>query len=213
MGFPCSLEFIRHRYNYLAAIYPVFEIVFALPRGIRAKAVKRLDLREGDTVLEVGCGTGRNLAHLVKAVGSSGRVYGVDCTEGMLTRARNLSRNKGWQNVVLLHQDAAEMLLPAPVDGVLFSLSYTVMPESQMALAQAWKYLRAHRHVVIMDGKLAHGWLGRLSQPLVTWLSKATVLGDLDRQPWEDLKDLTSQVEMEEVNLGTYYICRAKKDH
>src|SRR5215469_14821496 len=81
----------------------------------------------------------------------------------------------------------------------------------ERALAKAWEYLRPNRHVVIMDGKLAQGLLGRLSRPGVILLCKATVLGNPDRQPWEDLKKFTPQVEMEEINLGTYYICRGTK--
>ena len=140
-----------------------------------------------------------------------GEVFGIDYSDGMLARARDLSERHQWHNVSLLQQDAAKMLLPGPVDGVLFSLSYTVIPNPTAALEMAWGYLRPKRHVVIMDGKLGHGLLGRLSRPYVTLLSKATVLGDPDRQPWEDLKRLTPQVEMEEVNFGTYYICRATK--
>jgi hypothetical protein len=37
------------------------------------------------------------------------------------------------------------------------------------------------------------------------------VLGDLDERPWEDLKELTRRIEMEEVNWGTYYISRGTK--
>ena len=85
-----------------------------------------------------------------------------------------------------------------------------MIPKPATALEKAWEYLHSKRHVVIMDGKLAHGLLGRLSRPLVTFLSKATVLGDPDRQPWEDLKKLTPLVEIEEVNFGTYYICRGQ---
>ena|SRR5215469_14339645 len=210
-GFNYQVDFIRRRYNRLASVYPLFSLVFWLPRNIRAKAVKRLELKRGDKVLEVGCGTGRNLRWLVEAVGSTGEVFGLDCCAGMLTKAQALLRRHQWHNVKLWQQDAAEIVLPAPVDGVLFSLSYTVMPEPRLALAQVWKYLRPRRYVVIMDGKLARGLLGKLSRPLVTFLSKATVLGDPDRRPWEDLKEFTSLIEMEELNLGTYYICQGKK--
>lgn len=211
LSFDHELDFIRRRYDRLASIYPVFSLVFWLPRNIRARAVTRLNLKPGDNVLEVGCGTGRNLRWLVEAVGPTGAIFGVDCCDGMLAKARARSQRHQWHNVKLWQQDAAEMVLPGHVDGVLFSLSYTVIPQPRVALAQAWKYLRPHRHVVIMDGKLAHGRLGRLSRPFVTLLSKATVLGDLERQPWEDLKKFTSLIEMEEINLGTYYICRGTK--
>ena len=61
-----------------------------LPPGLRRKAVGRLGLHGGETVLEVGCGTGRNLPLLCEAVGADGRVVGVDASGGMLERARDL---------------------------------------------------------------------------------------------------------------------------
>lgn len=206
-----SLEFIRHRYNRLAAIYPLFEVAFALPPGIRARAVERLELSPGGTVLEIGCGTGRNLEHLVKAVGPCGRVYGVDYSDGMLARAQKLCDEHRWNNVTLLRQDAQALELPGPVDGALFSFSYTVIPQPQTALARVWTYLRPGRHVVILDGPLFPGILGRVFRPLVLLISKATVLGDPDAAPWQDLEELTSAVEREYRNLGTYHICRGTK--
>ena len=71
-------EFVRRRYDRLASIYVFFEWLFWLPRGIRPRAIKRLDLKLGDYVLEVGCGTGRNLPYLALMVGPEGRVYGID---------------------------------------------------------------------------------------------------------------------------------------
>jgi len=211
LSFDYEIDFVRRRYSHLASIYPLFSVLFWLPLNIRARAVARLDLKPGDKVLEVGCGTGRNLRLLVEAVGPTGEVLGVDCCDAMLAKARELSERHQWHNVKLWQQEASKVLLPVPVDGVLFSLSYTVIPKPVTALAKAWEYLHHKGHVVIMDGKLAHGLLGRLSRPFMTFLSKATVLGDPDRRPWEDLKRFTPQVEMEEINFGTYYICRGTK--
>ena len=47
-------HFVRRRYNRLASIYVFFEWLFWLPRGIRPRAVERLNLKPGDRVLEVG---------------------------------------------------------------------------------------------------------------------------------------------------------------
>ena len=61
-------EFVRRRYDRLAPWYRLFEWILWLPRGIRSRAVRKLELQHGDTVLEVGCGTGRNLPYLKAGV-------------------------------------------------------------------------------------------------------------------------------------------------
>ena len=55
-----------------------------MPPGFRQKAAERLRLQPGDRVLEIGCGTGRNLPPLRAAVGPTGSIYGVDISAGML---------------------------------------------------------------------------------------------------------------------------------
>lgn len=203
--------FVRRRYNRLARFFVLFEWLFLLPPGIRRRAVGSLGLKPGGRVLEVGCGTGRNLGHLVQAVGPRGRVYGVDLSEGMLREARELSANAGWQNVTLIEANAADYTLPELVDGVIFSLSYAVIPEHREALRRAWGQLRPGGCVVIMDAKLPSGFLGKLLHPFVVWASRATVLGNPDIRPWEELRELTDEVSCEEVQFETYYICRGRK--
>ncbi len=206
-----SVDFIRRRYDRLAPIYPLFEILFALPWGIRARAVHRLGLRPGDCVLEVGCGTGRNFPHLMAAVGRTGRLYGLDSSPGMLERARKRCARNKWENVTLLLRDAVEYSLPETVNGVLFSLCYCVIPQNREALRRAWGWLCAGGALVVMDGKPAAGWLGKVLTPMARWLSRASVLGNPYSQPWEDLRELAGQVEMEEIWAGTYFVCRAMK--
>ncbi|HEV2547996.1 MAG TPA: class I SAM-dependent methyltransferase [Stellaceae bacterium] len=211
MEFKCDLETIRRRYRWLAPIYPLFELLWWLPSGIRGRAVDRLKLANGDRVAEIGYGTGRNLRRLAAAVGPNGKVYAVDCCEEMLAHAVKLRDRAGWRNVVPLLQDGAQLTLPEMVDGVLFSLSYSVIPDPTGALTAAWKHLRNGRRRVVMDGKLASGICGYLSRPYVVWLSRRTVLGNPTRVPTSHLQDFTQSVEFEEFNLGTYYICTATK--
>ena len=203
--------FVRRRYNRLAKFFVLFEWLFLLPRGIRRRAVSRLDLKPGARVLEVGCGTGRNLAHLVQAVGAQGHVYGVDLSEGMLQEARELAAKADWHNVTLIQADAACYALPELVDGVIFSLSYAVIPKHREALRRAWEHLRPGGYAVIMDARLPSGLLGKLLRPFVVWTSRATVLGNPDIRPWDELRELTGVVGYEEVQFETYYICRGRK--
>jgi SAM-dependent methyltransferase len=203
--------FVRRRYNRLARFFVFFEWLFLLPPGIRRKAVARMELGAGGRVLEVGCGTGRNLAPLVQAVGAGGQVYGVDLSDGMLAEARELCARSGWHNVTLIRADAAGYSLPEPVDGVIFSLSYAVIPRHREALRRAWEQLRPGGHLVIMDAKLPDGWAGKLLRPFVVWASRLTVLGNPDLRPWDDLRELTDRVDYEEAQFGTYYICRGRR--
>jgi SAM-dependent methyltransferase len=206
-----EVSFVRRRYNRLARFFVFFEWLFLLPPGIRKKAVSRLELKPGDHVLEVGCGTGRNLSPLVQAVGASGQVYGVDLSEGMLAEARKLRAKAGWRNVKLIRSDAAAYKVPVEVAGVIFSLSYAVIPHHREALHHAWQQLLPGGYLVIMDAKLPSNILGKLLHPFVVWTSKLTVLGNPDIRPWDELKELADDVEMEEVSFGTYYLCRARK--
>jgi SAM-dependent methyltransferase len=206
-----DLSFIRHRYNQLARFFVFFEWLFLLPPGIRRRAIERLELKSGNRVLEVGCGTGRNLSLLREAVGPEGHVYGIDLSDGMLAAAQKLCAQRKWDNVTLISGDAAQYLVPELVDGVLFSLSYNTMPHHREVLKHSWNQLRAEKYLVIMDAKLPPGIRGKLLLPYCVWIMRLTVLGNPYVCPWEELHELTDDFEMEELLLGSYYVCRGRK--
>ena len=180
-------EFVRRRYDRLAPCYRLFEWILWLPRGIRSRAVRKLELQHGDTVLEVGCGTGRNLPYLEAAVGSSGHIFGVDLSERMLSRARTLCRQRNWRNITLVRADALDYRAPHLPDAVLFSLSYSVMQNRMRILNHVWSQLRASGRVVIVDGKTMPGIIGTLLHPLTILEMKLTVLGDPDHNAFADV--------------------------
>ena len=212
MAFDHDSRSIARRYDKLAHVYGAVCASFLLRPRLRREAVRRLDLPSGGTVLEVGCGTGSNLKHLLRQVGPGGHVIGIDVSPGMLARARRLCDRRGWGNVSLVEQDFGGPSAHKPVDAVLFSLTYSVLPEQRSALSKAWDLLAQDGTLVIMDAGLPEGWMGRLLRPTTVALSRATVLGNPDSRPWEDLAALGADVEVDRFQLGTYYICRARKD-
>jgi demethylmenaquinone methyltransferase/2-methoxy-6-polyprenyl-1,4-benzoquinol methylase len=204
-------DFITQRYNRLSGLIPLFDWLFFQPPGFRAKAADRLELRPGSHVLEIGCGTGRNIPYLSKAVGPDGRVYGVDISPGMLARSRALCERNHWRNVELIERDAAEYRAPVPLDGALFGLSYNTMPHHLTVLREVWDQLRPGGRLVIMDAKLPPGLGGRLVLPFSLWLMRRTMLGNPLIKPWEDLARVAGAIEMEEFMFGSWYICRATR--
>ncbi|KOG16945.1 class I SAM-dependent methyltransferase [Streptomyces viridochromogenes] len=81
-----------------------------------AAAVAELGLREGDRVLDAGCGTGRALPPLRAAVGPSGVVLGADLTPAMLEAATRAGRGADAQ--LLLADVAALPLRAESLDAV-----------------------------------------------------------------------------------------------
>lgn len=210
MGNRLSLEQTTHRYDRLARVYNVLEPLYLIHDGARRKAVQALDLSPGDTVLEIGCGTGRNFAHLVGAVGERGSVIGVDASPGMLAEARKLIARRGWSNVRLLQEDAARLSVEDDdVNGVLFSLSYSVLPERRPALEAAWHRLAAGGRLVVMDAGLPDTRLGRILKPAGRVLVSIAP-GDPYSRPWEDLATL-APVSTRRFLASLYFVCFINK--
>jgi ubiquinone/menaquinone biosynthesis C-methylase UbiE len=197
------------RYDRIARTYSVLEPLYLIFPPARRRAVASLGLKPGDTVLEMGAGTGRNFPYLVEAVGPSGTVIGVDASPGMLAEARKLIERNGWSNVELLQQDATQLEVDRDVDGVLFSLSYSAMPEPRPALARAWERLRPSSRVVVLDMGLTQGGRYRLLDPIARLLVKYAP-GDAYSDPWSDLANY-GQVETKRFLLGFFYVSAVTK--
>jgi ubiquinone/menaquinone biosynthesis C-methylase UbiE len=207
----CDRRTVSKRYDRIAQFIPFFDRLFFLPGDLRRRAVARLGLSRGDSVLDIGCGTGVNFPYLRDAVGPSGRIYGVDISPGMLRKALQRRDAHGWNNVELRECDVVDYAAPAPLDGVLFSLSYNTMPHHRDVLRHAWQQLRPGGRLVIMDAKLPPGWGGRLILPFTLWLMKRTMLGNPLIHPWEELAEIVDQFEMRQCLFSSYYICAATK--
>lgn len=207
----CDLGVVSQRYDHLAQFIPFFDWLLFLPRDLREKAAVHLELSRGDSVLEIGCGTGRNFPYLRDAVGPKGRIYGVDISPRMLRKAQELRDANHWLNIELSECDAADYTAPTSLDGVLFSLSYNTMPYHRTVLHRAWEQLRPGGRLVIMDAKLPSGRGGELILPFSLWLMKHTMLGNPLIQPWTELAAITEHFDMNECLFGSYYICRGTK--
>lgn len=85
-----------------------------------------LNLAVGETILEIGFGTGNSLIKFAKQVGPSGAVYGTDVSAGMLAVAqKKIDSQKGVTNVQLQVGDARKLSYPNDTFDVVFA-SFTL---------------------------------------------------------------------------------------
>ncbi|MFI6865833.1 class I SAM-dependent methyltransferase [Nocardia sp. NPDC050406] len=200
---------VSRRYDRIAPIYRFLVGSMTVTTRLRRAAVARLQLRPGQNVVEIGCGSGAHLPLLVEAVGPTGKVIGIDLSPGMLERARRVVTEHGWDNVILARDDAHAPTSFDEADAIFFGLSYAIIPNPHTALRQAWSRLSPGGTLVISEGFVPER--PRILRPVLRTLSSLTVLGRVDCKPWEDLAELTSGVGTERHRGGLYVITWARK--
>jgi demethylmenaquinone methyltransferase/2-methoxy-6-polyprenyl-1,4-benzoquinol methylase len=162
-------------------------------RAGRESGVALLKLSVGDTVLDVGCGTGLNFALLVDAVGPSGTVVGLDRSPKMLEMARRRVEANGWTCVCLVKADATTFdpneiaeKLPAPsgglVDAVFSSYAMSVFDDWHPAWDRMRTLLKPGGRAGIVDMQLPVG-RARVFSPLAR-LAASVGGADLHAHPW-----------------------------
>ena len=119
-------------------------------RPYRELALELLDLQPGESVLEIGCGTGQTLLALGAATGDQGRVVGLDLSPGMLQQSqKNLGQGKG-NTISLLRGSGLDLPLEANSFDALF-MSFTL---ELFSLEEQHKVLGEARRVLRENGRL-----------------------------------------------------------
>ena len=174
----------------------------------RQQAVQALQLSPGDTVVEIGCGTGLNFSLLHEAVGNRGKIIGVDLTPEMLQQAARRVERHQWSNVELVPMDATRYEYPSRVDGVLSTFAITLIPEYDQVIRQGAQALSKNKHFVILDLKFPENWPTWLVQLFVAISRPFGVTEDLaDRHPWESIRRYLTEVDFRELYFGGVYLC------
>ncbi|UPM44014.1 class I SAM-dependent methyltransferase [Halocatena salina] len=153
---------IESFYGRWVGVYDILATAIA-PTAWRARAVDALELSRGDTVVELGCGTGANFPLLRKRVGPSGRVVGVDLTPAMLQRARRRVERAGWDNITLLRGDAGQPPI-SDANAVLGTFVVGLLSDPAAAV-ETWCTLATDR-IALLDGASSAHPIGRLCNPL-----------------------------------------------
>ena len=180
----------------------------------RHLAVRGLGLRRGDTVVDLGCGTGLNFRLLREAVGPEGRVIGVDLSAAMLKQAGVRVRRMGWQNIELIEADASKYSFPEGLSGILSTLAMVVVDEYDDVIRRGAEALCPGGRMALFGMKRPEGWPEWLVR-LGAWVQRpfGVRLGYAERHPWEALRRHLHEVAFEERYFGAAYISIGEAQH
>ncbi len=110
------------------------------------------ELREGETVLDLGSGGGIDVLLSARRVGATGRAYGLDMTDEMLELARENARRAGVANVEFLKGYMEDIPLPDDsVDAIISNCVINLSVDKQRVFSEMARVLRPRGRVGVSD--------------------------------------------------------------
>lgn len=167
-----TLAQMDRQYRYQRYVYDLSRKYYLLGRD---RLLDEIPLAEGETLLEIGCGTARNLIGLARRHPGA-RLFGLDASGTLLETARkNLRATPGGEGIPLRRGLADQVSyrdfgLEQPFDHILFSYVLSMIPGWQAALEQALRLLKPGGSIHIVDFADQQGMPGWFRGLLLTWL-------------------------------------------
>lgn len=160
----------------------------------RERAIDSLEIQPNDKILDLACGTGLNIHHLIKKSKSS-NIMGIDYSESMLGKAKQM-----YPSVKFIREDVSKYKFNQKFDKVICTYSLSMIEEWKRTILNIRKALNKGGKFVILD---FHPWRG-IIKPIYPvfrwWLGKHGV--DAERNALPVLKKHFKHVEKKIMNSG-----------
>jgi ubiquinone/menaquinone biosynthesis C-methylase UbiE len=146
-------EAARVSYNRMSRWYDLLSNLFE--RKFRDTGISMLEAKSGETILEIGFGTGHCIVALAGAMGGSGMVYGIDISDGMLHIANNRVRKAGLTETARLERGDA-MQLPFKeefFDAIFMSFTMELFHSTEIpaVLSQCRRVLKKEGRICVVS--------------------------------------------------------------
>jgi demethylmenaquinone methyltransferase/2-methoxy-6-polyprenyl-1,4-benzoquinol methylase len=170
-------------------------------------AFAEFDLRPGDTVVDVGCGTGLSFPLIESSLGPSGKLIGVEPSSEMMRVAVRRVAAGGWTNVTLIPASAQDAEIDQLADALVIVRVHEVL-RSRPALEHLLQLAKPGARLLVVGVKWAPWWAA--PENLIIWRQTKSVTTTHEgfQCPWDHLQDLVPNLTVRTVDLGTQFIAR-----
>ena len=142
-----------------------------------------IDLRPGETVLDLGSGGGIDVLLSAKRVGPTGKAYGLDMTDEMLALARENQLHAGVENVELLKGEIEHIPLPdQSVDVVISNCVINLSADKSRVLREAFRVLKPGGRFAVSDVVARGSVPAEVRRSMALWVG--CIAGALEEQEY-----------------------------
>jgi len=144
------------------------------------------ELREGEVILDLGSGGGIDVLLSARRVGPTGKAYGLDMTDDMLTLARRNAAEAGVTNVEFLRGRIEEIPLPGnSVDVIISNCVINLSGDKRTVLAEAFRVLKPGGRFAVSDVVVRGELPAAIRRSMELWVG--CVAGALEEEEFRTL--------------------------
>ena len=163
------------------------------------RTIELLDLQPGNRVLDICCGTGASALPAAMAVGSQGRVVGVDLAVNLLELGRRKAAAAGLDNIEFLKADMTQLPLgPDSFDAIVIVFGIFFIPDMEALVRKFWGLVRPGGTLAVTT------WGPRLFEPAYAeWKATLATLAPeylTDFNPWDRITTAEAVRKLMETN-------------
>lgn len=194
-----ELEGIDKIYDKHAKFYDLTRKFFLFNRR---KAVKKLELKKNDDILDLACGTGLNIPLLLN-IAHPKNIIGIDYSTAMLEKAR-----KKYPYIRFVQGDVSTYNFPYKFDKIICTYSLSMIEEWEKTIANAKNHLKENGIFVVLD---FYKWRGVIKAGYPMFRN---LLGKFGVNPEKNLesclKENFQEVEIKILNSGYNFTAAAR---
>ncbi len=181
---------------------------FTMP--LRRRTIAMLNLQNGQSVLDVGAGTGLSYELLVQGVGVTGKVLAFEQSPDMFAQAKARVQLRNWGNMWHTCATAEKVQLPQMADAVLFNYVHDISRTPQ-AIANIMRQVRPGARVAMAGMKFFPWWTGPLN--VFAWLKNRPYNAHAGNMwtPWDIVQTYCSAFHIESTQMGMGYLAHGIK--